>query len=201
MNGYILFEVGTGRFYTVDAKGYTYKFYDQTGTEFTVTNSNTITYSGSDLGMSDDIPVYATQYEVTPPDGAEVLYVVATAPESEPAPVYMLRGTFNKWGTDDVMTAAEGSTVVSITKELAAGEYTFKINEGDNWYGNGGKITDTTTTTSTSGWLFETTAGDCTLKATGGTYTFNFDTATNKLIVLAELTPRYTSACRRNPQV
>ncbi|MCH5299420.1 MAG: starch-binding protein [Ruminococcus sp.] len=104
---------------------------------------------------------------------------VGTTPSS-----YYLKGTFNSWGTNNPLYYTSDSSVVSTTLQLSAGTYTFKINYGSAWYGNNGTIEDTTTKTSRGGWVMDTSAGDCTLTATGGYYTFNFDTSTKKLILL-----------------
>ena len=97
---------------------------------------------------------------------------------------YYLKGSFNGWGTNNPLYYTSDPYVVSTTLQLSAGTYTFKINNGSAWYGNNGTIEDTTTKTSKGGWVMETSAGDCTLTATGGYYTFNFDTSTKKLILL-----------------
>lgn len=102
---------------------------------------------------------------------------------AETANVY-LPGSFNGWDQKDAFVKTNDANVVTRTMELAAGTYTFKVMEDSTWLGNSGVINDTTATSSTGGWEMTTGAGDCTLKATGGTYTFNFNTSTNKLIVL-----------------
>ena len=107
--------------------------------------------------------------------------------ENEVVPEYAnvyLPGSFNSWDQKDAFEKTSDANVVTRTLELSAGTYKFKVMEGSTWLGNGGTINDTTTTTSSGGWVMETSAGDCTLVATGGTYTFNFNTSTNKLIVL-----------------
>ena len=101
-----------------------------------------------------------------------------------------LLGDFNGWTFDDAMVSADGS-VVTITMELAAGEYKFKVNMNDTWYGNWGVIEDTTLKTSEIGWEMDSEAGDCTLTATGGTYTFNFNVQT-KFIEILFKAPEYT---------
>ena len=97
---------------------------------------------------------------------------------------YYIKGTFNSWDTSKPLYTTSG-TVSTTTITLDAGTYTFKVwkQDGDVWYGNNGTITDTTTTTSATGWTMYSDKGDCTLEATGGTYTFTFDSSTNKLII------------------
>ena len=80
---------------------------------------------------------------------------------------YYLRGSLADWDPGKVMYLnADGSA--SVTLELAAGTYEFKIydSEAGKWYGNTGKIENTA-----EGWTF-TDTGNCTLLASGGTYTF-----------------------------
>ena len=99
---------------------------------------------------------------------------------------YYLKGGFNNWGQSDPFVWIDDNRV-AVTKELAQGSYTFKIYYPDDvWFGNNGTITDTTTTTAQDGWDMSTSDGDCTLSATGGTYTFIFNTSNNILIILKD---------------
>ncbi len=92
-------------------------------------------------------------------------------------------GDFNNWNATPNMSRAEGSTV-SYAVELEAGHYEFKILEGSTWLGNNGVIENTTATTSDVGWEMTEDAANCILNATGGVYTFLFDTQTKMLKVL-----------------
>ncbi len=100
---------------------------------------------------------------------------------------YYLKGSFNNWETGNKLNTY-GDTVVTTTLKLDPGTYTFKINQASTWYGNGGIIQDTTTATSAVGWEMSTDAGDCTLKASGGTYIFKYNTQTRMLVVEYEPT-------------
>ena len=66
----------------MDTKGYSYKLYDQTGTEipFEITDSDS--EPGSGYGLAGDVTVYTKVLEFTRPAGCNALYIVA----SEPAP-------------------------------------------------------------------------------------------------------------------
>ncbi len=102
--------------------------------------------------------------------------------------VYIM-GDFNDWqGTK--LTLVSGTTYQG-SIYLAAGQYKFKVKQGDSWYGNNGWIDDTTTYTSDVGWEMSWDAGDCTLNASGSTYTFRFNTATRMLEILY-VAPTYT---------
>ena len=109
--------------------------------------------------------------------------------ENEDTPEYAdvyLPGSFNNWDQSDAFIKTSDANVVTRTLDISAGTYKFKVKEGSAWLGNGGTIQDTTTTSSAGGWEFTSSAGDCTLVATGGVYTFNFNTSTNKLTVIYE---------------
>ena len=94
-----------------------------------------------------------------------------------------LAGVMNDWSTTSLPLYGSDGITGSVTIELSAGTYKFKIVHNGTWYGNSGSFTDTTTTTSSSGWDMSSSAGDCTLNATGGTYTFTFNNSTKKLVV------------------
>ena len=113
--------------------------------------------------------------------------ITVTANFSSSKSGYFIKGTFNEWKeTNPLYTTSGNVTTTTIT--LDAGTYKFKVwkKTGDVWYGNNGTIKDTTTTSSPDGWTMNnegSDAGDCTFEATGGTYTFTFDTSTKKLII------------------
>lgn len=98
-----------------------------------------------------------------------------------PAVPFILVGDMNDWNENvHIMT---GDTVVSVTMTLNAGNYRFKIRHGEESYGNDGVIVDSTASTSENGWLMRTSAGNCTLSASGGKYKFAFDTETDMLVI------------------
>jgi len=97
--------------------------------------------------------------------------------------VTYLKGTFNNWDTSNKMTSTSDPEVVTTTLDLEAGTYEFKVHSEDVWYGNNGTINDTTID-SPNGWSMATGKKNCTLVATGGTYTFNFNTTTHRIVVL-----------------
>ena len=100
-----------------------------------------------------------------------------------------LLGSFNAWTkTSGAQMTKDGSSFTK-TINLSAGTYEFKINDtNNNWYGNSGTIEDTTYKTSQTGWDMDVdpNAPDCKLKASGGSYTFSFNTSDKKLIVSYE---------------
>lgn len=83
------------------------------------------------------------------------------------------------FGDIDLALADNGSGVYTGVIELEAGTYTFKINNMGTTYCNGATFTDKTAgAIYNSKWTSVTT-----LKASGGAYTFKYDTTTNKLII------------------
>ena len=106
-----------------------------------------------------------------------------------------LRGTFNNWSSTKYMKYTADPSVVSYTLDLAKDTtYEFKIHDGSSWRGNKGTFTDTC-----SGLVFSTSVGDnCKIKATGGTYTFAYDTSTNELTVTKEDAQTFTVTLTEN---
>ena len=83
------------------------------------------------------------------------------------------------FGDINLELANNGSGVYTGVTELEAGTYTFKINNMGTTYCNGSTFTDKTKGSAyKSVWTSATT-----LKASGGTYTFKYDTTTNKLAI------------------
>lgn len=73
----------------------------------------------------------------------------------------------------------DGNGIYTGSTELEAGSYTFKMSVNGVAFGNGSTFTDkTTNATYSSKWKSSTT-----LKATGGKYTFKFNTAKNTLTI------------------
>jgi len=174
-----------------------------TATYSKVTNKYTVTFCDYDGEVLDTQSVEYGTAATAPADpvrdgytftGWDVAFdnitedTTVTATYSD-ASVY-LKGTFNNWGSDMPFELVSGTSYTQ-TIELEAGTYTFKIYYNEKWYGNTGTINDTTTTSSNSGWTMSTSKDKCTLVASGGTYTFNYDTSTNKLKVLYAA-PEYT---------
>ncbi|MBQ1977846.1 MAG: InlB B-repeat-containing protein, partial [Ruminococcus sp.] len=102
--------------------------------------------------------------------------------------VYIM-GDFNDW--QGTKLSSIGGNVYQGKLTLAPGQYKFKIKQGNDWYGNNGWIDDTTDYTSETGWDMSWDAGDCTLNASGSTYTFRFNSETKKLII-TYVAPTYT---------
>ena len=139
--------------------------------------------------------VPATSEETQPTNPSEPTPTEPTPTEptpTEPTPTepvasaYKVAGNFNDWGNSTDIMYYTSDEVVAVTITLDAGTHKFKITDGTTWYGNNGTIEDTTTITSTRGWDMSPSDGDCTLNATGGSYTFTFNLTTKKLIIVKE---------------
>lgn len=91
-----------------------------------------------------------------------------------------------------VMTRSEGSIYTS-TLDIEAGSYYFNIKHGDTVYGHPGTIKDTTADVSSDGFEFNADVNaECTFVATGGSYTFSFNTETSNLSVTDGTQPEET---------
>ncbi len=95
-------------------------------------------------------------------------------------PTVKISGDMNSWATPEMTSNGDGTYTYTVT--LSNGSYRFKILEDGIWLGNNATIADATTT----GWTMTADAGDCTLTATGGVYTFTYDYNTHKLSVSRE---------------
>ena len=114
-------------------------------------------------------------------DGITAMVLVQEVSTEEPVKTksdIALPGSFNSWNQGNFMNTTDDKNVVVQTLSLPAGTYTFKVKDGDTWYGNGGTINNTA-----NGWVMDASAGDCTLVATGGAYTFTFSISDKKLTI------------------
>ncbi len=181
---------------------YTY-YEDQTEGYIVDVYDNGIIFNGANLYYNEYDPnccylVRTSQQAYESMTSTEATTKATTAPATSPSQggaetSYLLKGTFNNWGTSNPFYETSDPNVVSTVINLNAGTYSFKIYNGGTWYGNGGTIEDTTKATSSGGWVMDTSSDNCTLKATGGYYTFTFNTSTNKLNVL------YSTAIETQP--
>ena len=87
-----------------------------------------------------------------------------------------LAGTFNNWSPTANKFIYTAPDLAVTTIDLPAGEYSFKLNKGDQWFGNPGTINDSTADVF---WrMCKNDSEECRLKASGGTYTFTLNTET-----------------------
>ena len=130
-----------------------------------------------------------TEEPTTAPTTAEPTEEPTTAPVTEPTqpatePTTATQPTQPQSGvsvTGDIALplADDGNGIYTGSTELEAGSYTFKMSVNGVAFGNGSTFTDkTTNATYSSKW-----SSSSTLKASGGKYTFKFNTAKNTLSI------------------
>lgn len=130
-----------------------------------------------------------TEEPTTAPTTAEPTEEPTTAPVTEPTqpatePTTATQPTQPQSGvsvTGDIALplADDGNGIYTGSTELEAGSYTFKMSVNGVAFGNGSTFTDkTTNATYSSKWTSSST-----LKASGGKYTFKFNTAKNTLSI------------------
>ena len=117
----------------------------------------------------------------------------STAPSTTTQSPYYLKGSFNSWGSANPFYYTNENGLLSTTLKLDKGSYKFKINTSSTWYGNEGTVEDTTKKTSNGGWVFDIDQDNCTLDASGGYYTFTFNTSTKKVNIYYDITDPYTT--------
>lgn len=110
--------------------------------------------------------------------------LLMTLSDSSTASVELI-ASFNDF--DGTAMSTDDGTTYSTEVQLEAGSYQFKIKNGEVEYGYPGTVKDTTFSVSQGGITFSPTiTPKCTLVATGGTYTFVFNTVTCKLQVVKD---------------
>jgi len=159
---------------------------ESTNTDFVKLSGTTVTVDPTVeagetaiIGSTNDNGTYRTMTFVNGGDGTyKITYNTANTLSVASSAIY-LKGTFNNWTATDVFKKTDNADVVTLTKELSAGTYTFKVHNigTDVWCGNGGTINDTA-----NRWTMDSSS-DCTLIAKGGIYEFKYEISTNKLSV------------------
>ncbi len=154
------------------------KFVTVSGTTVTVdptVESGAVAVIGADNGDG----TYRTMTFVNGGDGTYTVTYNTASTLSLTASAYYLKGTFNNWGATDAFVKTDNPDILTLTKEIAAGTYTFKIHDAgtDTWHGNAGSFTDTA-----NRWTMDSSE-NCTFTATGGSYEFKFEISTKKLSV------------------
>ena len=124
---------------------------DKTNTDFVKLNGTTVTVdptveagATAVIGASNGNGTYRTMTFVNTGDGTyKVTYNTAGTLSLTASSVY-LKGTFNNWSEADAFAKTANNDVISVTKELAAGSYEFKIHKfgTDEWYGKDETIAD-----------------------------------------------------------
>lgn len=161
---------------------------DTTNADFVKLNGTKITVDPSVeagataiIGSENSNGTFRTMTFVNGGDGTYTITYNTANTLSNTDSTFYLKGSFNNPNETDVFKKTDNSDVITITKELPAGEYTFKLYNiaTDKWYGkNDTVIMDTTNR------LVLANAGDaCVLNATGGIYEFKYEISTNRISI------------------
>lgn len=161
---------------------------DTTNAKFVKLNGTKITVDPSVeagataiIGSENSNGTFRTMTFVNGGDGTYTITYNTANTLSNTDSTFYLKGSFNNQDDTDVFKKTDNSNVITLTKELSAGKYTFKLYNiaTDKWYGkNDTVITDTTNR------LVLVNAGDsCVLNATGGIYEFKYEISTNRLSI------------------
>ncbi|MBQ8796099.1 MAG: CotH kinase family protein [Clostridia bacterium] len=108
-------------------------------------------------------------------------YTAPELPKAGDASDYYFMGTLSDWATGANMVYTDDIDVVTVTfKDVAAGNYEFKVKTGSTWYG----VSQLGTTISPADGGKLSGSDNVTLAATGGDYTFNYKVSTGKLSIV-----------------
>ena len=162
---------------------------DTTNNGFVRLNGSTVTVdptvaagSTAIIGASNGNGTYRTMTFVNSGDGTyKVTYNTAGTLSLSASSVY-LKGTFNSWSDADAFAKTANDDIITVTKELSAGTYEFKIHKAgtDEWYSKDETITDTTYRMALNK---SSDTANIKLNAAGGKYEFKYELSTNKLSV------------------
>ncbi len=156
------------------------KFIKLNGTKITV-NPSVEEGATAIIGSENSNGTFRTMTFINGGDGTYTITYNTANTLSNTDSTFYLKGSFNNHGNTDVFKKTDNSDIITITKELSAGKYTFNMYNlsTDKSYGkNNTVITDTTNR------LVLVNSGDaCVLNATGGTYEFKYELSTNRLSI------------------
>lgn len=156
-------------------------FVKLSGTKVTV-NPDAPTGATAVIGASNSNGTYRTMTFVNSGDGTYTITYNTSNTLSLNTAAFYLKGTFNNWESTDAFEKTGNDDIITITKELSAGTYEFKLHNAgtDDWFGKDTTINDTVYRSILTK---SSTTSNCTLVAAGGTYEFKFELSTNKLSV------------------
>jgi hypothetical protein len=131
----VVSSIQSGKIQLIDAKGYSYKFYDQTGTEIASALFNSASTPGSKVGLGDGVTVYGKIFNLTLPENFEKLYIVATTPTTYTV-TWKNGDTVLKTDTVEKGNAPAYTGTAPEKAEDAENTYTFSSwTDGTNTYG------------------------------------------------------------------
>ena len=161
---------------------------DTTNADFVKLNGNQVTVdttveagATAVIGSPNPNGTYRTMTFVNGGDGTYTVTYHTANTLSKTASVIYLKTSLNGIETTDAFEKTDNDDVVTITKELAAGDYKLMVHHSgtDKWYGKDETIIEDTTNRLV---LTETGSG-CKLNAKGGQYEFKYELSTNRLSV------------------
>lgn len=163
------------------------KFVKLNGTKLTV-NPSVEAGATAIIGSVNSNGTFRTMTFVNGGDGTYTITYNTANTLSNTDSNFYLKGSFNNQDETDIFKKTDNNDIVTLTKELSAGKYTFKLYNlaTDKWYGkNDTVITDTINR------LVLVNAGDaCVLNITGGIYEFKYEISTNRLSIYSANTAR-----------
>ncbi|MBP3761249.1 MAG: dockerin type I repeat-containing protein [Ruminococcus sp.] len=161
---------------------------DTTNTDFVKLNGTKITVNPSVkagatavIGSANANGTYRTMTFVNGGDGTYTIKYNTANTLSNADSTFYLNSSFNNQDSSDVFHKTDNSDIITLTKELSAGKYTFKVyNLGtDKWYGKN----DTVIADTTNRLTLVNAGNECVLNATGGIYEFKYEISTNRLSI------------------
>lgn len=133
------------------------------------------------IGAANPDGTFRTMTFVNGGDGTYTITYNTKNTLSDTASTFYLKGSFNNQDEAYMFRKTGNSDVITLTRKLSAGKYTFRIHDiaADKWYGK-----NSTVITDTANRLALVSAGDaCVLNVTGGIYEFKYEISTGRLSV------------------
>lgn len=141
------------------------------------------------IGSANANGTFRTMTFVNGGDGTYTITYNTASTLSKTDSTIQLKTSFNGKEATDVFKKTDNRDIVTLTKDLSAGEYIFKLyNLGtDKWYGKD----DTLITDAVNRLVLVNAEEECVLNATGGTYEFKYEISTNRLSIYSAYKTAY----------
>lgn len=156
------------------------KFVKLNGTKITV-DPSVEAGAAAIIGVENSNGTFRTMTFVNSGDGTYTITYNTANTLSNTDSTFYLKGSFNNQDDTGVFKKTDNSDIITLTKELSAGKYTFKLYNlaADKWYGKN----DTVITDTTNRLVLVNAGNECVLNATGGIYEFKYEISTNRLSI------------------
>lgn len=161
---------------------------DTTNAKFVKLNGTKITVDPSVeagataiIGSKNSNGTFRTMTFINSGDGTYTVTYNTANTLSNTDSTFYLKGSFNNQDNTDVFKKTDNSDVITLTKELSVGKYTFRLYNlaTDKWYGKN----DTVITDTTNRLVLVNAGNECVFNATGGIYEFKYEISTNRLSI------------------